>query len=84
MFERRVLVRTNGACAPNYKPLKWCQPVAICPADINVNNDPGQCSAVVSFAATGSDNCGGPVAISYSQNPGTVFNVGTTTVDVTA
>ncbi len=76
---------TSGACVSLTITIEdGVNPVAACPADINVNNDPGQCSAVVSFAATGSDNCGGPVAISYSQDPGTAFNVGTTTVDVTA
>ncbi|NRB54162.1 MAG: HYR domain-containing protein, partial [Saprospiraceae bacterium] len=76
---------TSGTCASLTITIEdGVNPVASCPADISVNNDPGQCSAVVSFAATGSDNCGGPVGISYSQDPGTAFNVGTTTVDVTA
>ena len=75
---------TSGACASLTIVVEdGVDPVVSCPADINVNNDPGQCSAVVNFAATGSDNCGGTVDITYSQNPGTVFNVGTTTVNVT-
>ena len=53
------------------------------PSNVLTNNDAGICGAVVSFAATASDNCG-PVAITYSKNPGTVFPVGTTSVTVTA
>jgi len=59
-------------------------PTVSCPADITVNNDPGLCSAVVIFEATATDNCDSDVAITYSQNPSTAFNVGTTTVNVTA
>ncbi|HIN98578.1 MAG TPA: hypothetical protein EYN07_04990, partial [Flavobacteriaceae bacterium] len=32
-------------------------PVITCPADITVDNDPGQCGAIVNFAATATDNC---------------------------
>ena len=76
---------TSGACASFTITVEdGVNPVATCPADVNVNNDQGQCSAVVNFTASGTDNCGGSVAISYSQDPGTIFNVGTTTVNVTA
>ncbi|HYP53994.1 MAG TPA: PxKF domain-containing protein [Pyrinomonadaceae bacterium] len=56
------------------------------PADI-VTHLPLNTPAVsmpVAFAATASDNCSGPVIISYSKQPGSIFNVGTTTVTVTA
>lgn len=53
------------------------------PGDIVVNNDPGQCGATVSFAASASDNCSG-ATITYSQQPGSFFGKGTTTVTVTA
>lgn len=36
-------------------------PVATCPSDITVNNDPGACGAVVSFSVTSSDVCGGEI-----------------------
>ncbi len=76
---------TSGACASLTITIEDnTDPVASCPADITVNNDAGFCSAVVSFNATATDNCGGNVDITYSQNPGTAFNVGTTQVDVTA
>ncbi|MCB9235899.1 MAG: HYR domain-containing protein [Bacteroidia bacterium] len=58
-------------------------PSIVCPGNITVNNDAGQCSAVVNFAAT--DGVGiPPSTITYSQNPGTSFNVGSTTVTATA
>jgi hypothetical protein len=59
-------------------------PVVTCPSDIAVGNDVDLCGALVSFAATATDNCGGSPSISYSQNPGTSFPVGSTTVIVTA
>ena len=58
-------------------------PVITCPANITVNNDPGVCDAIVSFAAT--ETTGIPAStITYSQNPGTVFSLGTTSVTATA
>ncbi|WP_170109857.1 DUF7948 domain-containing protein, partial [Xanthomarina spongicola] len=58
-------------------------PVAVCPNEITQNTDAGLCSAVVNFSAT--DEVGIPAStISYSQDPNTVFPVGTTTVTVTA
>jgi len=60
------------------------QPPSIsCPANIDVDMDPGQCGAVVTFAATASDNCG-TASITYSPASGSFFNVGTTTVTATA
>ncbi|MGI8580732.1 MAG: beta strand repeat-containing protein, partial [Chitinophagaceae bacterium] len=59
------------------------KPVITCPAPVTQNNDAGVCGATVTFAATATDNCTGTV-ITYSQNPGTVFPVGTTTVTATA
>jgi len=59
-------------------------PVITCPADITVDNDPGQCGAIVNFAATATDNCPSTVTITYSQDPGTEFAVGTTVVTATA
>ena len=54
-----------------------------CPEDITVSNDPGDCSAVVTFEAT--ETTGIPASmITYSQDPGTAFPVGTTTVTATA
>jgi hypothetical protein len=58
-------------------------PVASCPAPIVASNDPGLCSAVVSFQSSVSDNCDG-AAISCTPASGSVFPVGTTTVQCTA
>ena len=57
-------------------------PVITCPSNLTVNNDPGACAAIVSFAATAT---GSPAPnVTYSQAPGTLFPVGTTTVTATA
>ena len=58
-------------------------PVAGCPNDITVGNDPGQCGAVVSFDALGSDNCSG-VTVTVTPPSGSQFSIGTTPVQVIA
>ena len=58
-------------------------PSIVCPADIVVDNDSGNCDAIVTFAAT--ETTGVPASvITYSQDPGTAFPVGVTTVTATA
>ncbi|NCI48283.1 HYR domain-containing protein, partial [Sediminibacterium roseum] len=52
------------------------------PANITVNNDQGQCGAVVNFNVTATD-CNG-ANVTYSKQPGSFFQLGTTTVTVTA
>lgn len=58
-------------------------PTITCPADITVNAPSGSCSAVVNFIVTGSDNCGVPTIVT-SKASGSVFPLGTTTVNATA
>ncbi|WP_367391996.1 HYR domain-containing protein [Lewinella sp. LCG006] len=59
-------------------------PVATCPgADITADNDSGACGAVVTFAFDVSDNCPGATVTSNPAS-GSFFEVGTTTVTVTA
>ncbi|MGB3143015.1 MAG: HYR domain-containing protein [Maribacter sp.] len=58
-------------------------PEVTCPTDITVANDIGECGAVVTFNATATDNLPG-VTLGYSVASGSVFDVGTTTVVVTA
>ncbi|MCH7877954.1 MAG: HYR domain-containing protein, partial [candidate division Zixibacteria bacterium] len=58
-------------------------PVITCPANITVSNDPGLCSAVVTFSASATDNCPG-VTIICDPPSDTVFPVGTTLVTCTA
>jgi len=53
-------------------------------SQIEVRNDPGQCSAVVNFAMpTATDNCPGATIVT-SPSSGSVFPVGATPVTVTA
>ena len=58
-------------------------PLVTAPADIPVNNAPGQCGAIVNFTAT--ETTGIPAStITYSVASGSLFPIGTTTVTVTA
>lgn len=76
---------TSGACASFTVEIGDIEdPMLTCPFDITVSNDAGECSAVVDFEATASDNCDSDVDIAYSQNPGSIFPEGTTQVNVTA
>ncbi len=59
-------------------------PVVTCPANITVNNTTGQCSAVVSFSATATDEPGCFVPIPCVPPSGSTFPVGTTAVTCTA
>jgi hypothetical protein len=61
-------------------------PVISCPPDITVFlplSSPAV-SMPVSFAVTSSDSCDSAPAVAFSHAPGSVFNVGTTTVTATA
>lgn len=55
-------------------------PTIACPTDIVVDNDPGQCDAVVNWTEpVGSDNCPGQSTVRTGPAPGSTFNVLTTT-----
>lgn len=54
------------------------------PNNIINPTDPGQCSAVVSYTVTATDNCPGMPPIIIDPPPGSVFPKGTTTVIVKA
>lgn len=58
-------------------------PTVSCPANIVVSNDPGLCSAVVTFSVTAADNCPG-VTVQTDKASGSTFAKGTTTVNATA
>ncbi|NNF29886.1 MAG: HYR domain-containing protein [Flavobacteriaceae bacterium] len=60
-------------------------PTIACPADISVNTDPGQCSAMVSFPdALALDNCTVTVMQTDGLPSGSAFPVGVNTVEFTA
>jgi len=58
-------------------------PVVNCPDDMVIYGTDNESGAMVEFAADATDNCG-DATLSYSQESGTYFPVGTTTVTVTA
>ncbi|WP_190246172.1 immunoglobulin-like domain-containing protein [Gelidibacter gilvus] len=63
----------------------YTQPIVICPEDVEVSNDPGQCNAYVDLYALGMfptafDNCSGVSTVPVGVPPGSLFPVGTTTV----
>ena len=58
-------------------------PVITCPSNITQNATNGNCSAVVTFSVTSTDNCTVSTTVSNPAS-GSTFNVGTTTVHSTA
>ncbi|MFN8395282.1 MAG: HYR domain-containing protein [Bacteroidia bacterium] len=61
-------------------------PINTCPANINVGTDhSGQCTAIVSYNVTFSDNCaGGSLSQGAGSPNGSAFSVGTTVNSFTA
>ena len=53
-------------------------PTIICPTNIVRSNDPDQCSAVVTYNVTASDNCSASITQTVGQISGAVFPVGNT------
>jgi Concanavalin A-like lectin/glucanases superfamily/HYR domain len=58
-------------------------PTIMCPADIDIGNDPGQCGATVAFDPSASDVCSA-VTVECTPASGSFFDVGTTPVSCTA
>ena len=55
-------------------------PTIACNAPVAVNNDPGQCGAVVNYSVTSTDNCSGQlITQTAGLASGSLFPVGTTT-----
>jgi hypothetical protein len=73
----------SSSCTATVTVLDQTAPQIHCPAPMTVNTAPGQCSAVVSFNPTATDNCSG-VTVTSAPASGAVFPKGTTTVAVTA
>ncbi len=82
-----LIITDNGGladtCTANVTVVDDTPPVANCPADIVSANDPGQCSAVVNFAVSATDNCPGDTVIATPASS-SVFNIGVTPVEVIA
>lgn len=70
----------TSTCSFNVTVTDTESPSITCPADVVQNNDPGNCSAVVTFTApTGTDNCPGATTVQSLGLPsGSTFPVGTT------
>jgi len=79
-----VTGNSNGTSTQeDYATVKYTQCYIHCSGDITVNNDPGQCGAVVNYPeATTTGECGS--TITYSKASDTQFPIGTTTVIVTS
>lgn len=73
---------TNTCCAV-VTVVDTTPPTISCPANIVATNDPGSCSAVVSFLVSAFDACGG-LNLSVDYPSGSAFPAGTTTVTATA
>jgi surface protein len=59
-------------------------PVITCPAPLSRNTGAGQCSAVVTYAPTVSDNCSATVTVTSGLPSGATFPRGTTTIALKA
>jgi hypothetical protein len=76
-------LRKNSGCDGGFYALPCPPKVQIaCPTNIIKSNDPGQCGAVASFAATATGVCS--PTVTYSKAPGSFFPIGTTVVTATA
>ena len=78
---------THGAqtnCTATVTVKDTTPPTVHCPNSITATNDPGQCSAVVSFSVSATDNCTATPSVTADPSSGSTFAVGTTNVTVTA
>lgn len=75
----------SSSCVATVTVIDNTPPSITCPANIiaDHSNDPGQCSAVVNYTPSATDNCQG-VSVSCSPSAGSVFPKGITTVTCTA
>ena len=75
-------LNVSGACNSNCSKIVQVKdvtkPTISCPANIAVNNTPGQCAAAVSFSAPATDNCPGAVSVVCTPPSGASFAVGAT------
>src|SRR4030095_7468862 len=77
------ITTTSGATSSFNVTVNETQPPTItCPANITQQTAPNATSAVVTYSATGADNCPGFV-LSYNPASGSTFPLGTSTVTAT-
>jgi len=82
VFEATDQAGNTDQCSFSVTVIEDVPPVISCPENINVDNDPGLCGAIVDYTAPeGSDDCGGAVTTLIEGLPGgSEFPVGTTIV----
>lgn len=73
----------SSQCAATVTVVDTTPPLIVCPPDLTLNNDPGQCSAVGVFVVTASDLCS-VSSLTVEPPSGAVFPKGTTVVTATA
>jgi hypothetical protein len=73
----------SSSCSFTVTVTDMTAPTITCPANITKTTDANQCSAVVTFTATASDNCPGATT-SCTPPSGTAFGKGVTTVNCQA
>jgi hypothetical protein len=73
----------TGAAASAFAQTDTTPPTIVCPPDITVSTDAGECWSVVPFVITASDDIG-PISIVCTPPPGSIFPAGTTMVTATA
>lgn len=76
---------SNASCSFDVTVNDNENPMITCPSNMTVNNDAGNCDAVVSYTApTGTDNCpGASTALTSGQGSGGTFALGTNTEEYT-
>ncbi|MGB6035585.1 MAG: HYR domain-containing protein, partial [Cryomorphaceae bacterium] len=84
-FEAIDVNGQSATCSFTVTVLEGVAPEITCPLDIEVDNDPNTCGAIVSYTAPiGTDDCGGATtALTSGLGSGAVFPVGVTTEEYT-
>ncbi len=74
-----------SACSFTVSLIELVPPTIACPADIELNTDPGECGALVTYSTPeGTDNCpGATTVLTEGLASGSLFPVGTTLVGYT-
>ncbi|MBI1226522.1 MAG: HYR domain-containing protein [Bacteroidetes bacterium] len=68
-------------CSFNLQVVDNVKPVIDCPSNITVNNDAGECGAIVTYNTSAADNCGvASFVMTAGSASGSAFPVGNTTV----